>query len=288
MILRRSGTDMFENKRIWMYWEQGWDDAPILVQECAASWERMNPGWEVVRLDRSRIAEFDIFDEHVGALADKSSVQLRSDLVRLFLLIKHGGVWADATLYCRKPLETWVELDATARTQMFINPGPDRLISSWFIAANPDSPILTGWANALVNHIATMPNLGPITGWRKVIRKLCDPFLNRSPQATLWWFAPLFRKLSVWPYFLIHYAYNRVYFADEAFRALALGNRGASADPCHLLNIATKRERLDEVAELIVDQTIPCHKLDWRQADRSPNWAQWFMELSAVTTGKPE
>ena len=276
---------MFENKRIWMYWEQGWDDAPILVQECAESWERMNPGWEVVRLDRSRIAEFDIFDERVGALADKSSVQLRSNLVRLYLLIKHGGVWADATLYCRKPLEAWVDLDTPARTQMFINPGPERLISSWFIAANPGSPVLIGWANALVEYIATFPNLAPIKGWRKVIRKLCDPFLNRSPQATLIWFKPFFHRLSVWPYHVMHYSYNRVYFADENFRAAALGNRGSSADPCHLLNVATKRERMDEVATLIADNSIPCHKLDWRKANRGKHWPQWFLDLRAVTGG---
>merc|ERR1740138_337135 len=43
---------------IWMYWAQGLDKAPVLVQNCIASWVHHNPSWRVVVLDDSSIFQF--------------------------------------------------------------------------------------------------------------------------------------------------------------------------------------------------------------------------------------
>lgn len=146
-------------KIIWMYWEQGWDRAPLLVQACKKSWEYYNDDWEVRTLDRKSVREFFNIREWVSEFCDTAksprplkrfflrnnllyeliplarrlvgrdpenlptpfpsnpwiagmrhiSLNHRSNIIRINLLEKYGGIWADATLFCRKPLESWIE-----------------------------------------------------------------------------------------------------------------------------------------------------------------------------------
>lgn len=38
------------SKQLWLFWAQGWENAPAIAQACAASWERLNPTWKAHRL----------------------------------------------------------------------------------------------------------------------------------------------------------------------------------------------------------------------------------------------
>ena len=46
----------------------------------------------------------------------KLTVQAKSDVIRVFLLHKYGGVWADATLCMTEGLEPWLHLDGDFET----------------------------------------------------------------------------------------------------------------------------------------------------------------------------
>jgi hypothetical protein len=123
---------------VWIYWAQGEADAPDIVRFCIESWRSRNPGWTVHVLDRET--------EHLHAdMTDVSPdirIVRRADLLRLRLLRDHGGVWADATAYCHRPLDDWLPLLMSAGFFMFSRPGPDRLISNWFIAAEPGNSVI--------------------------------------------------------------------------------------------------------------------------------------------------
>jgi hypothetical protein len=57
------------------------------------------------------------------------------------LLRRHGGVWADATCYCLQPLAEWLPSKlAPAGFFAFDRPAPDRMLASWFLAAQPAWP----------------------------------------------------------------------------------------------------------------------------------------------------
>ena len=81
---------------------------------------------------------------------DTISPQAKSDIIRLALLNKYGGVWADATLLCMKPLDSWIQ-DAIQASGfwmyhgtgggMDIQHGP----ASWFIVSVAGSPIISKW-----------------------------------------------------------------------------------------------------------------------------------------------
>lgn len=129
-----------------MFWLQGWDAAPEIVKACVASWRAHNPGWDIRLLTGSDVADLLGPIETLRAVDGKNlPVEAYSNLVRLGLLRRFGGVWADATTYCRRPLDEWID-DATVSGFFgFAQPGPDRMLSSWFLAAHAGNPLLEIW-----------------------------------------------------------------------------------------------------------------------------------------------
>lgn len=138
-------------KIIWILWFQGWDKAPWLSKKCAESWKKMNPGWDVRMIDEKNCP--------VPIYGD--TAQARSDVVRLELLAKFGGVWADSTMLCMQPLDSWVWKDIEpAGVWMYhgLN-GPALVkdekeysncegIASWFIVAKYGNPMIQKWVTA--------------------------------------------------------------------------------------------------------------------------------------------
>jgi hypothetical protein len=131
---------------IHLYWDQGFRAAPEVVRMCARRWDDQNPGW-IVRLWDSETAE---------ALVSRASLPAGlkitpySDILRTEILKHHGGVWADVTVYCMRPLDAWL-LQLMCQTDFFAfsRPGPDREIASWFLAARPDSVVMKALSGAV-------------------------------------------------------------------------------------------------------------------------------------------
>jgi hypothetical protein len=120
-------------KRIFMLWQQGWNAAPPLVRACADSWQRHNPDWQLHLLDSEILADLapDLLLYDTPAISRPA----QSDIVRLELLRRHGGVWADATLFCTRPLDSWLPAVSGPAPFIFSFPRPYRLVDVWFIGA---------------------------------------------------------------------------------------------------------------------------------------------------------
>lgn len=136
-------------KVIWTLWFQGWDSAPNLVKACLESWKSHNPDWEIRALDADNLQDFLTADsDKVLPPFDDVPLAAKSDLVRIALLRKFGGVWVDATLYCLRPLDEWLPAVMQSGFFAFARPKPDRLLSSWFLAAESNHRIITHWFDA--------------------------------------------------------------------------------------------------------------------------------------------
>jgi hypothetical protein len=133
---------------VWMLWLQGWERAPELVRACAETWRRQNPGWTVRLLDRGRLGDFLPADALAHVAGKPLEPEAFSDVIRLELLARYGGVWVDATVYCMRPLDTWLPERITAGFFAFARPAADRMLSSWFLAAAPGSDIVHRWQEA--------------------------------------------------------------------------------------------------------------------------------------------
>eukprot|EP00798_Chlamydomonas_sp_ICE-L_P031666 gene31666-6867_t len=71
----------------------------------AQTWIRLNPTWNVELISAATLHHYvQIPYIHNPDIASAA----KSDIIRLSLLAKHGGVWADASLMCWAPLDDWV------------------------------------------------------------------------------------------------------------------------------------------------------------------------------------
>ena len=136
-------------KTVWMFWAQGEAAAPLVVRRCIESWRRHNPGWEIRVLDTDMAA----------ALVDTSDVpaflpmRCHANMLRLRLLRRFGGVWADATVLCHRPLDGWLPLQAASGFFVFSRPGPGRSFDNWFVASEPEGTLVSAWEESYGDYI---------------------------------------------------------------------------------------------------------------------------------------
>jgi hypothetical protein len=135
-----------------MFWLQGWRDAPEVAQASRQSWRRFNPDWRVHALSLSTLTDFlpNAMSERLRA--SSMPPEAASDIVRLELLHRYGGVWADATTICSRSLDDWLPSRMVSGFFAFAQPGPDRLLSTWFLAAEAGSYIVERWRAAATHY----------------------------------------------------------------------------------------------------------------------------------------
>lgn len=131
-----------------MLWLQGWEGAPQVAVAARRSWEIRNPGWVVQALDRAALSRF----LPAAVLSRLTALDIEpealSDLIRLELLHRYGGVWADATTLCIQALDSWLPQAMPQGFFAFDRPGPDRPLATWFLAAEQGSIIVSRWRDA--------------------------------------------------------------------------------------------------------------------------------------------
>lgn len=130
---------LFEPK-IFMYWGQGFNDAPPIVQSALRSSLAQHGHVNLVLLDDSSVRKWVDFPDRIWEIGNRYRTAF-SDLLRVELLANHGGIWADAT--CFSTASALEKFDAMTKESGFFafgkgNPG---VISSWFMASRPHSYI---------------------------------------------------------------------------------------------------------------------------------------------------
>lgn len=135
------------SKKIWIFWWQGMDNAPELVKRCYQSVQENLSDWEIILLTEDNYKQFASFPEHIIKKLEQGYITLThfSDLLRLELLIKHGGLWLDATVLCTSSNIP----ESILKSDLFVyqsqKPGADGkavLMSSWCMYARTNNKIL--------------------------------------------------------------------------------------------------------------------------------------------------
>jgi hypothetical protein len=135
-----------------MYWHQGPHAAPLIVQKCIESWALRNPSWQLNLLTSEDLHDVICLPELYTKRLELTLPAL-SDIIRAYLLARYGGVWADATTWCARSLDEWIE-DIVSRSGFFAyaRPVPQRPLSSWFLASFPQDRIITRLKIAIDSH----------------------------------------------------------------------------------------------------------------------------------------
>lgn len=88
-------------KYIWVLWYQGIEQAPELVKKCIKSIKKNSYNYEVIILTKDNISKYIDIPDIILNKVDNKIITLThfSDILRMGLLSKYGGIWVDSTCY---------------------------------------------------------------------------------------------------------------------------------------------------------------------------------------------
>jgi len=263
-------------KIIWMYWAQGWDNAPDLVQKCRYSWEVLNPEYQLVALDDLSVSKYFDIPPEISVDHPEIPVQQISDLIRIGLLAKHGGIWADATLMCSLPLHEWLPEYYLTGFFAFRNPGVDRMLSNWFMASEPNNRLAEQLYIEYSNFLSTNSFTNQNNIWGKILRSIFRKKWNNNTSSTTNWHSHFARNvLKTYPYYIFHYTFNKIIFEDKACQNIWQSAKSFEAELPHNLQTWSKQHNSTQKAvDFILSGVSPVHKLNWRRDTSSSYWIQ--------------
>ena len=252
---------------IWTYWHQGFESAPFLVKQCIRQLKHLHPGITIHLLDKDNVYDY---AERVPVKEftwSKMSLPHRSDLLRTQLLIKHGGVWVDPSVYCLLALQDWLPEYMENGLFFFQRPGKDRIISNWFIAAEKDNYFLKKLYGSLLEYWNEhdFRNLGQAK--QSKTEYWCKRIINnRSLMLSQLWLTPLFTKvLRLYPYMIYHYMFYYLIRTDPKCKSIFENMPKVLADG----PVFVKRKGFDatvneNIIQWIINSETPLFKLDWK------------------------
>lgn len=222
---------LIPNKIIYILWLQGVAEAPELVHRCIHSWRYYNPDWAIVVLNQTSLSAY-LSPEEMAFLNSKPSLSRAhyADIVRLMLLDRHGGVWADATVFCHRPLNEWLPAVLTYHDAFFAFswPAAERRLANWLLYAKAGGYLIGTWKDFCMGY-------------------------HKEYEEVPW-------------YFIHHYIFNGLYDGIEEFRNSwdeVLTVQANDLGPHYLLIQGYFSEITDEVKSVIDSKASPLYKLSW-------------------------
>jgi hypothetical protein len=142
-------------KKIWTYWDN--DNLPDIIVKCIDTWKKQNPNYEIIVLSKQNLSKY-LPDVDFSKIKHIDSATRFSDMVRLHVLAKYGGIWSDASIICLKPYDSWIPNMQSKSNAEFVGFYIDGftlpqfkekspVIESWFLACVKDSRIVNDWLN---------------------------------------------------------------------------------------------------------------------------------------------
>lgn len=156
LILKKTskfGQDSQIPKTIWTYWNNA--ELTPVVRKCIDTWKKYNPDYTVIIITPDNLMDYIDFD--VKKVRFNDSAARESDIIRLNVLAKYGGVWCDASIMMTRPFDF-----KTDSRHEFVG---------YYIehyTTKPQWPCIEGW------FFATVPNGKFINAWRDSFMRIAN------------------------------------------------------------------------------------------------------------------
>lgn len=150
--------------KVWFCWFQGIENAPDLIKNCYRSLKENLANREIVIITEENYKDYVEFPDYIIEKYKKGIITKThfSDLLRLQLLIKYGGTWIDATVFCSGSDIPEYMLNSELFLFQNLKPGLDgqaTCISSWFITAKSNNSVLILTRDLLFDYWIKKKNL---------------------------------------------------------------------------------------------------------------------------------
>lgn len=143
--------------KIWTCWLQGYEQAPLLVKRCIDNMKnRIGGGTDIVLITSNNYKDYTNLPDYILKKHEKGLISDAhfSDLIRLDILINHGGLWIDPTCYvscCGIP-DYIKNSDCFLFTSFSLNDIEVSKISNWLIGAKPQNILLRETRRSLYQY----------------------------------------------------------------------------------------------------------------------------------------
>lgn len=134
------------SNKVWICWFQGEEHAPELIKTCIQSMRNQLQGREIIVLTEKNISDYTEIPGYIIEKYKKGWISRAhySDILRIDLLCRHGGLWVDATVLntggdfsnLEVPLFVYKSLNLSRKDSQAI------VASSWLISSYSNHPIL--------------------------------------------------------------------------------------------------------------------------------------------------
>lgn len=143
------------SNKVWICWLQGRETAPGLIRKCIETAEKKLKDCEVIILTWDNYKKYVTFPDYIIEKFERKIIPMAhfSDLLRLNVLINHGGLWIDSTVLCAcdgipdymkcQPLFMYKEVNLNRNDEM------PTVASNWLIYAGANNNILTATRDML-------------------------------------------------------------------------------------------------------------------------------------------
>lgn len=151
-VLKENEKNTYPKERenseyVWILWFQGIENAPDLVKKCYESVKKYLPNRNIIIINEKNYKDYIEIPEYIEQKRKKGLITMAhfSDIIRVKLLNKYGGLWIDATVYLTNaPDNVLFENKLFVYKEVSLNP-IDKLpisASSWLIYSCRNNNIL--------------------------------------------------------------------------------------------------------------------------------------------------
>ena len=137
-----------KSNKIWICWFQGIENAPELVKACYNSVLKNYKDKEIIVLTEENYKKYVDMPEHIIKKWEKGYITFAhfSDILRIELLSKYGGLWLDSTIFTTKRSELVfnenIELFVFKQVDLDRKNSLAVVASNWLIYANKNNNII--------------------------------------------------------------------------------------------------------------------------------------------------
>jgi hypothetical protein len=240
-----------------------------LVKICKNSWKKY-AGKKLITLDKGELKNYLSQDKISPLFKRHVHVQMRADLIRLKLLLRYGGVWADATVFCSEDYHNWLSKDISPFPVW--RPGTSRLISNWLIFSSPGNKILESIYKHLYDIVIRKKYkvwsgndskmLNNFRKWARSYFKRAYRVHGASEYAEAFGLFSRIKLITLfrgYPYLIFHYTFAYINWKSGDKKD---GKNNMSGKDAHILQryLAKTKNPIDEKI-LIILKNSPIHKL---------------------------
>lgn len=225
-------------KIIWLYWD------PIkkspLTDICIKQIQTLHPDYDINILNKNTLKAF---IPNIPGRREDLSFANYSDIIRLALLKKYGGIWVDASTFVTKKFDWILDLKEQYKTEIvgffsdfFTSDIDYPLLETWFIASTPNNHFIEAWSEEFEKcYLSKNPHeyFNIEKGNAKFLQKIDNTLSN---------------------YLIAYLAAAKVMRANDDFRILMM----SSSDSAHLYNFGLKLKPHQIAEEFLLKKNASC------------------------------